>query len=937
VRDDFTYTITDADGDQSSAVQPITIGDDGPEIGFPGDDPGDPVADTGEAALDEDDLAAGGSDQSDAVSVTKAIAVDFGDDGPAASNALVLEIPPALTAAGLTSGGQPVSFALSADGLTITGSAGGEEVLSISLSGDPTAGYSYTATLSQPLDHGASGEDSIQNLPFTLVATDGDGTVARAGIEVDVVDDVPTATDEAALAVGEGASLTGYNVLSNDVLGADGATLTSFSYADANGAQQTAAAGSTVTTEYGQLTVNADGTWSYTANNGLNHGGGALEDGFTYTVTDADGDQATAMQAISITDGGPQVGFGTQPFGQPGGGSLDEDDLSFAQGDGEVGTDGSGASAFTQAINVDFGGDGPAASDAVQFEIPQALIDAGLTSDGDALGYSLSGDGLTLSGSAGGDVIFTATISGDPSAGYSYAFDLVGNLDHPAGAGENAITGIPLSVVVTDADGDQARGELGIEIVDDVPQAVDQLSVSTEEGGATIGSSNGGENLFANDVFGADADGASITGFTYTDVTGQEQTATPGTTVQTQYGTLTVQPWGGWSYTANDGLDHSGGQPLQDGFSYTIRDADGDESTAAQPIAITDDGPSVDVGGGLGAGGDQFSVDEDDLTAGSDGSDTTSVTGTLTIDGGSDGLASVALQVPQGLIDAGLTSGGDALSYSVSGDGQTLTATAGGETVFTVQLSETGGAYSATFTLAGQIDHPTAAGENAVTGLPFQVQVTDADGSTATAGFTVDVVDDVPQALNDATVSVEEGAAAVSGNVMSNDVEGADGATLTSFDYTDANGQTQTAAAGATVTTANGSLTVNADGSWSFTPHASVDNSQGAVADGFTYTITDEDGDQSSATQAIEITDSDGPNAVDDGPDAGDGGASVVEGTNTITGNVVANDDAGSDGPVTVQSFSYTDETGATQTASAGSTVDTQYGQLTVNADGSWT
>ncbi|MCR9221293.1 MAG: Ig-like domain-containing protein [Alphaproteobacteria bacterium] len=219
----------------------------------------------------------------------------------------------------------------------------------------------------------------------------------------------------------------------------------------------------------------------------------------------------------------------------------------------------------------------------------------------------------------------------------------------------------------------------------------------------------------------------------------------------------------------------------------------------------------------------------------------------------------------------------------------------------------------------------------------FSYTIADSDGDASSATQFITVTDGVPTAVDDATVSVEEGAAAVTGNVMGNDDEGPDGATLTSFEYTDANGQTQTAAAGSTVTTANGALTVNADGSWSFTPNDSVDNSQGAVSDGFSYTITDSDGDASTAEQPIEITDGTGPNAVDDGPDAGDGGATVAEGTNTIAGNVVANDDAGSDGPVTVTGFSYTDETGATQTAAAGSTVDTQYGQLTVNADGSWT
>ncbi|MFC6855975.1 Ig-like domain-containing protein, partial [Marivibrio halodurans] len=936
MHDPFTYVITDGDGDIASATQDITIGDGGPELGFPGG-PGDPLSDTSDIALDEDDLSPGGSDQSDAVFVTKDIAVDFGNDGPAANAPLVLEIPAALTAAGLTAGGQAITFALSGDGMSIIGSAGGDEVLSITLNGDPTNGYSYTATLSQPIDHPTgAGENVISNLPFTLVATDGDGSVARADITVDIVDDAPVANDEPAISMTEAEGGVGGNVLLNDAIGADGGTVTSFTYADENGQQQTVAAGSTVDTQYGQLTVNGDGSWTYTVTDDLDNVTTALEDGFGYTVTDSDGDTASAVQAISITDGGPQIGFASQPFGQPGGGSVDEDDLGSEVGDGETGTDGTGASSFTQAIQIDFGDDGPAATDPVRFEIPTELTNAGLTSGGEALSYSLSSDGLTVTATADGQTVFTATITGDANSGYSYSFDLVRNLDHPAGAGENAISDIPLTVVATDLDGDEARGDLDIQVVDDVPNARSETPIFVGEGGATIGTSHGAVNLFANDELGADAEGASLTSFTYTDQNGQQQTAAAGSSVDTQYGSLTVNANGTWSYTANGGLDHGTASYLEDSFSYTITDSDGDTDTAVQPIAVTDRGPTVDVEGGLGAQGDAFTIDEDDLTSGSDGSDATSVSGSLTIDGGTDGLSGVVLQVPQGLQDANLTSGGVPLTYSVSPDGQTITGSAGSDTIFTVTLGESGGQYGFTFDLQGRIDHPDGAGENAITNLPFEVKVTDTDGSEAVAGFTVDVVDDVPQAIDDATVSVVEGGNTVDGNVLDNDVEGADGASLTSFGYTDANGQAQTATAGSTVTTANGSLTVNGDGTWSFTPNASVDNTNGAVVDGFSYTITDGDGDTSTAQQAIEITDGGEPIARDDGPGAGDGGASVAEGSNSTSGNVLTNDEGGADGGLTVTGFTYTDENGDEQSASAGDTVNTQYGELTVNGDGTW-
>jgi VCBS repeat-containing protein len=119
-----------------------------------------------------------------------------------------------------------------------------------------------------------------------------DGTASASGnLVIDIVDDVPTAVDDAFSLSEDTASVIG-NVLSNDISGADvSATVTS------TGNQ----AGS-----YGQLTLNADGSFSYVLNTGLAAVQG-LDDGeqltetFSYTMQDADGDPSTAQITITIT------------------------------------------------------------------------------------------------------------------------------------------------------------------------------------------------------------------------------------------------------------------------------------------------------------------------------------------------------------------------------------------------------------------------------------------------------------------------------------------------------------------------------------------------------------------------------------------------------------------------------------------------------------
>src|SRR5262249_47217769 len=97
-------------------------------------------------------------------------------------------------------------------------------------------------------------------------------------------------------------------------------------------------------------------------------------------------------------------------------------------------------------------------------------------------------------------------------------------------------------------------------------------------------------------------------------------------------------------------------------------------------------------------------------------------------------------------------SGGVAVTYAVVGN--TLTASAGGNTVFTFALNGTSGAW--TFTLVDQLDHPTLNGQagddtenDLAVNLSSILRATDFDGDSVTAAanaLIVTVDDDTPTA-----------------------------------------------------------------------------------------------------------------------------------------------------------------------------------------------
>ena len=136
-------------------------------------------------------------------------------------------------------------------------------------------------------DH-STGDNSVKD-SFVVMVRDAAGNTAMDSLDIRITDTAPVAIHDTNSIKDTGMSVSG-DVLSNDVLGAD--TPVAVTVGNTNG-------------QYGSLTLNADGQYTYTVNpnnaavKALN-GGETLKDSFTYTVTDADGDKSTATLDITI-------------------------------------------------------------------------------------------------------------------------------------------------------------------------------------------------------------------------------------------------------------------------------------------------------------------------------------------------------------------------------------------------------------------------------------------------------------------------------------------------------------------------------------------------------------------------------------------------------------------------------------------------------------
>ncbi|MCW1244556.1 retention module-containing protein [Pseudomonas sp. SAICEU22] len=661
---------------------------------------------------------------------------------------------------------------------------------------DPATGVvSYSYTLNDNETHPAGGGANSISEQFPVVAVDTDGDTANGTLDVNITDDVPQAIDDshASTASETLVTLTG-NVLPNDHQGADRIP---------TGPDSGPIIGGTFTGTYGTLVLNPNGTYTYTLNTSdpqfvALHGGGNGTETFAYTLTDADGDTSTANLVLQVHNNDDPViisGLDTE------GGELTVQEKNLSDGSSP---------------------DTPALTQSGTFTVTaldgvQTLSVGGITvvSGGVAAGFPQSittalGNTLTVTG-------FNAA-----TGVVSYSYTLLDNEAHPNANGANSL-GEQFPVVVTDDNGTTATGNLDVNIVDDLPKAVDDSNAGTaSESNLTLTGS-----VLTNDTQGADHVASGP--------------ITPGTFTGT-YGTLVLNADGSYTYTLNTsdadfkGL-HGGGNGSET-FTYTLTDADGDTSTANLVLQVHNNDDPVIISG-LDTEGGELTLQEKNLGDGSS-PDAPALTqnGTFTV---------TALDGVQTLSVGGITvvSGGVAAGFP-----QSIT-TALGNTLTVTGFNAATGVVSYSYTLLDNEAHPNANGANSL-GEQFPVVVTDDNGTTATGNLDVSIVDDLPKAVDDSNAgTASESNLTLTGSVLTNDTQGADH--VASGPITPG-----------TFTGTYGTLVLNADGSYTYTLNTSDADFKGLHGGGngsetFAYTLTDADGDTSTANLVLQVHNNDDP------------------------------------------------------------------------------
>ena len=484
---------------------------------------------------------------------------------------------------------------------------------------------------------------------------------------------------------------------------------------------------------------------------------------------------------------------------------------------------------------------------------PISSVNSGLkTLDGTHIMLSTDANGAVV-GTAGLTEVFKVYVDGNGFVWIAQYQAIAHDVDGSSQAAFDDIATVTadlhIEATLTDFDGDSTSAVSGvalkIQFQDDGPVAVND--VDSVNGAALTATGNviTGTDIaigFDANITDGIADTKGTDGAKITEVAGVTTDTAPDGShnfqVTGQFGTLVINENGGYTYTRFNGAPGEG----NDVFTYTLTDGDGDFSTAKLTVKISNHGVTIkDIGS---QDGDE-TVFENDLSA---------IRGVGESDGSSPNAPNLTkfgtfnFSAPDGVDDVSI--GGTLVVHDggVVNLNTPITTTYGVLTITEVNLGT--GTVSYTYQL---VDNTLAHGpgnnlDNSVfDNIP--VQVTDVDGDAAGSSLIVKVVDDVPTAHVEPALTVVETDGVTAGtNLLANDTQGADGATVTAVDI--GNGFQTIAPGGTILTNAFGTYAFQADGTWSFDPNANLNNASGISA-GFTYKITDGDGDTSTATQAI--------------------------------------------------------------------------------------
>ncbi|XOV86664.1 MAG: Ig-like domain-containing protein [Pseudomonadota bacterium] len=665
--------------------------------------------------------------------------------------------------------------------------------------------------------------DFASEASFSYLVTDGDGDSSQAAVSL-YIDDTPVATaDSAETPVATPVAVT---VLANDTGLLNTPVVVEVSTGPSNG---------TVGVANNVLTYTPDAGFSG-------------PDSFIYTVTDSDGDTATATVSTFVDDTPVAVSDSVEtPINTAITIDVLANDTGLGNGIASVtatqGTSGSTTISGTSVIYepaTGFGGsdtfsytvtdtDGDTATSTVSVfvdDTPVAVDDSVETNLNTALQIDVLANDTGLANTP-----LTVVVDTDVSNGTTSVTDNLVTYTPPTDFGGT----VSFTYLLTDADGDTASATVTI-LVDDKPTLVDQSLVTPVNTPIVV-------DLLAG------AGGLSNTplAFAVTATTTNGTAILSGSTV---------------NYTPNNNFAST------DAFTYTVTDADGDVGTATVSIRMNDTpvaNPESGLETLLNTPLTNINVLANDtgllnLPLAVTIVDGSSVGGTITVNpdltvnytplvdfasaGGfsyrvtdADGEfaeATVALYVddiPSATDDTAETPVVTAVPITVLANDTGLLNT---PVVVTVSTPPTGGAAVVNANVITYTPDPGFANTDTL-----QYTVTDLDTDAAIASVSI-FVDDTPVAVADALTDTPINTTKASIDVLAND-SGLGNVPLTVSIDTDF----------------GGTATVNPDNSIDYAPDTDF------AGDGsFTYTVTDQDGDVSSATATIFVDDT--PVAADD-------------------------------------------------------------------------
>ncbi len=668
-------------------------------------------------------------------------------------------------------------------------------------------GYTYT------LDNNNAAVQSLRtstatltdSYSYTLTDGDGDTTTAILTVTIQGANDAPVAVADTATAVEAGTSAgtnpTG-NVLDNDtdVDSGDTKTLTAIS-----GSGGTGILGGATTGTYGNLVLNADGSYSYTVDNAdarvqaLRTSANTLTDTFTYSMQDTAGATSTTTLTLTIqgANDAPVAVADTATAVETGG-----------VANGTPGTDPVG-NVLTNDIDVD------------------------------------SGDTKTVTAIAGGTVgaakagnYGSIVLNADGS--YTYTLDNANATVQALRTSANTLNDT-FTYSMQDTAGATSTTTLTLTIqgANDAPVAVADTATAVEAGAAAGTNPTG--NVLANDTDVDSGDTKTLTAISGSGGTGILGGATTGA-----YGSLTVNADGSYTYTVDNANAtvqalRTSANTLTDTFTYSMQDTAGTTSTTTLTLTIqgANDAPTAanDTATAVEAGG---------INNGTPGTNPTG--NVLTNDSDPDSGDTITL--------AGITGG--TLGGATAGNYGSIVLNTNGSYTYTLNNNhaDVQGLRTSADTLIDSFTYSIqdTAGATSTANLRVTVQGAN-DAPVAVADTAAAVSGAIMNGTNP------------TGNLLTNDTD-ADGSSDTKT-VTAISGSGGAGTVGGNTTGSYGTLALDAAGNYSYTVDNSnaavqtLTSSAQSITDTFTYSMRDTDGATSTTTLTVTILGADTPLVLD--------------------------------------------------------------------------